>query len=632
MRKIIFFLAINILLISGHVYAENNTITCSTEIIDKQIFINGQLPNATQKNQVSLLVGSIDNILYIDQVESSDQGDFQFSFKFPEGTPIGDYEFRIGNDAGADPYQGVIHYGEKRQFADMNISIDINQYVPTLSGSISCIADKSIILRIENITDNIIIAEDTIHAEDGAHEISYQLPSLLQAKAFNVSVICNDDSSKQAELNLEIDSSVLLVSASGTIELSDGTSISMHAQSVNSNLIDKQIEFTDSRTLSATLPNIVGNSAYTITADLYEEFFSSAEEEETTITAAASVNENIVTINGQISSGQDQLIHASVYDPNNAKIHTKSLYSGDAGNFSFNFSLDQNATSGVYTVVLENDFVINSFQHTFLYEKSEPSNPLPTSSGDTVLFNTSMSGTFSNNILQKQFSISPKYPMSYQFSKNSSVTANLYQNKYGTSELIAENLATGSKVWLEYPGQYYLIVSTESAGNNRYNFSFSDTKSRKTDKKHSVTVGADEYYISIANQGKLYKNGSVVESCSHTNITWLIATNQNLYYCTGNAIYQLSGTNETKLLDNVLAYYLVTDGNNLYYVNWSDDGAIYRYSFSDASNVCVCRDAAAWLELKEDKIYYLNQKDSNKTYYVPKNSINISSGTAVTMN
>ncbi len=370
MRKIIFFLVFGIFLLSGSVYAENNAVICSTEIIDNRIYINGQLPHSTQQNQVSLLVGSIDNILYIDQVESSDQGDFQFSFKFPEGTPIGDYEFRIGNDAGADPYQGVIHYGEKRQFADMNISIDINQYVPTLSGSISCIADKSIILRIENITDNIIIAEDTIHAEDGAHEISYQLPSLLQAKAFNISVICNDDSSKQAELNLEIDSSVLLVSASGTIELSDGTSISMHAQSVNSNLIDKQIEFTDSRTLSATLPNIVGNSAYTITADLYEEFFSSAEEEETTITAAASVNENIVTVSGQISSGEGQELSISIKDQDGLIVTTQNCISGSEGIFSTAIAMPSSSSSGIYRITIENSRLENTFVDTFLFAKA----------------------------------------------------------------------------------------------------------------------------------------------------------------------------------------------------------------------------------------------------------------------
>ena len=81
MRKFIFFCIVVILISFKAVYAEESCITCDTQVNGEDITISGQISNVTGRNQVTLLVGEPDNILYINQTESSENGQFSFDFK-----------------------------------------------------------------------------------------------------------------------------------------------------------------------------------------------------------------------------------------------------------------------------------------------------------------------------------------------------------------------------------------------------------------------------------------------------------------------------------------------------------------------------------------------------------------------
>ena len=87
MRKFIFFCIAIMLMSFKVVYAEGSYITCDTQVNGEDITISGQISNTTKKNQVTLLVGKPDNILYINQTESSENGQFSFNFKTPINFP-----------------------------------------------------------------------------------------------------------------------------------------------------------------------------------------------------------------------------------------------------------------------------------------------------------------------------------------------------------------------------------------------------------------------------------------------------------------------------------------------------------------------------------------------------------------
>ena len=109
LKKLIILLIAILFCMPPVAYAEEHSISCNTLVNGRQIQINGQIPNATHSNMVALLVGSEDNILYIDQTDSSNSGEFCFSFRMPDGTESGIYEYKIGSNAECNVYQGLIN-------------------------------------------------------------------------------------------------------------------------------------------------------------------------------------------------------------------------------------------------------------------------------------------------------------------------------------------------------------------------------------------------------------------------------------------------------------------------------------------------------------------------------------------
>ncbi len=368
MKKVITIVIFSILLcLSNVVGAEDNTIICETNVIDRYVEITGQIPNATGENQVALVLGSLENILYVDQVTSSANGEFKFSFKLPNTSERVGQTVMIGSDVDEGFYQGTIEYGaEMRKFADVDVSVNVSNYVPTLEGTIRCVSGKSMTLNIVNKTDNVTIADETITVDDGIYQLSCQLPSLLQKKIYTVSMTFNDGTQALAGMSVEVDSSVLFVTATGTVEIEEGTLIDARVQTVNTNLVDKNIALMSDQSISATLPNIISNSTYHISAECY----GIADEDLSNSTILVTETESCssaVTVTGQISAGGNQEINGTVKGANNNIIVTSSCVSSVDGTFEMTIEMPASANSGIYTLVLENENVSVPVVNSFLF-------------------------------------------------------------------------------------------------------------------------------------------------------------------------------------------------------------------------------------------------------------------------
>ena len=250
-------------------------ITCTTEIDGNNVSISGQIPNTTTKKHITLLAGTTDNIIYIDQFESNEDGTFNYNFPIADKVPYGDYNLKIGSNSGYAPYEGILSYSApsvmvRNKFIEADLTVALDWYVPQISGTISCTAGKTMTMTVVNKTDNTVIANDTMTSVNGVHNLSYTLPSLVSAKEYEVTFSCIEDSNSLAEVSVNIDSSMLAVDVTGTVNTADNVEVEARVQSTNTSLIDKSKTFTGSKTISETIPNLIPNASFNLTAQAYE--------------------------------------------------------------------------------------------------------------------------------------------------------------------------------------------------------------------------------------------------------------------------------------------------------------------------------------------------------------------------
>lgn len=250
------------------------TIICTAEVKENTVHISGQIQNASGTNQVTLFVGEVDDIIYIDQTESASNGDFNFEFSLPDGLLPGDYTFKIGSNANATSYQSILTYTGERtvtnEIVDIDVLVNVNSYVPSIEGTINCYYDRTITVNVENVTDGTVIFKDTIEETDGTYNLSVELPSLLYPKKYALNVTCDNDTDNLMLLNATIDSSVILISAEGNFEVQDNVSANVSLQSVDSDLINKSTVINENKRVSVTIPNVVANASYRLTVECFE--------------------------------------------------------------------------------------------------------------------------------------------------------------------------------------------------------------------------------------------------------------------------------------------------------------------------------------------------------------------------
>lgn len=241
-------------------------ITCETALNGENITISGQIANATGKNQVTLLVGEPDNILYVNQTESGTDGKFIFEFKMKSGTESGVYNFKVGSDSGASPYSGTLNYNSntvavRNKIMDVYLNLNIIKYEPNVSGLVYCTEDKSIHINLLNKTDNEIIYTKTISSEDNSTKISFGLPSLLRTKKYELTVSCTDSTGKTlTDVKVDIDSKVLALQLDALVNTANNVEVEATMQSATIEELNDTTVFSGNEQLSFTTPNIISNA------------------------------------------------------------------------------------------------------------------------------------------------------------------------------------------------------------------------------------------------------------------------------------------------------------------------------------------------------------------------------------
>lgn len=289
------------------IYAEERTITSAAVVDGRNVTITGQISNARVSNQVTLLVGETDNILYIDQTTSSYTGTFNFSFAMPEGLSAGTYGYKIGSDSDAVVHTGTIVYHggipeQSRKFVDADIDIALSSYVPSVNGTITCMTGKNIVINIVNVTDDIVIKSETITAQNGVYELSCTLPSLVYSKTYRLSIVCNDDNGALMSISADIISETYKVTVNGSVTTADDVTMNINAKSTNTDLVDKSGTINGTRTESITIPNLIPSAAFEVSVNGYERYYPAEEYATCAVTGVAGEEVKVVAKGWNISS------------------------------------------------------------------------------------------------------------------------------------------------------------------------------------------------------------------------------------------------------------------------------------------------------------------------------------------
>ncbi len=256
-------------------YRKDSRIVCNSAINGRDVNISGSILNASSTNNVNLLVGDVNNVIYTEQTTSTEDGNFNFDFELPVTLPSGTYNFTVDTDAEVPSYNGVLIYEStveviESQFFDGNIIVSVSNYIPTIVGNVSCVDGKEINFNVINSSDNTVIAQDIVTSEDGIYNLNYVLPSLITGKDYAVTISCENETQTLFSMDVEINSSVILVEVSGDIQVADDVKLETNVQTTNSNLINKSATITTNRSISTTIPNLVANMSCYVTLRGYE--------------------------------------------------------------------------------------------------------------------------------------------------------------------------------------------------------------------------------------------------------------------------------------------------------------------------------------------------------------------------
>ena len=239
----------------------------------------------------------------------------------------------------------------KNEIVNADIYVNLSAYVPTISGTISCSEGKMVTLNINNITNNTVIANQTITAEAGHQNILYTLPSLVSSNEYEVIISCTENGNSLAYMSVILDSSILAVNIAGTATTANNVDINASLQTTNTDLVDKNLSFTGTKELSTTIPNLLPSASFHLTAVGYETITPpdiNVGSDDMTVQLEKTGDRLIVTGNTSLGEGKQSTILVTA--PNGEIAYVDQIGSGENGQYTFDFNLPLNAVSGEYSV------------------------------------------------------------------------------------------------------------------------------------------------------------------------------------------------------------------------------------------------------------------------------------------
>lgn len=240
---------------------------------DTRIVVEGAVSSGMSQDITILMTDENDEIEYIDQRESNSDGSFRFCFRMIHEEKYGRYKINVGGENVDEPAVTYFNYESpvvETEVISGNIDVDINFYVPTVSGSFECFEGRQLDMTILNTTDYNVIAQETIRANNGLFNFSYELPSLLYPKSYDILIECKNGDVSLASMNVTVSSSTLALALNGNMTVAENVRLAGSVYSSSPASLNKSFNITKSTTLSYDLPNLAAYMNVTMDLSCYE--------------------------------------------------------------------------------------------------------------------------------------------------------------------------------------------------------------------------------------------------------------------------------------------------------------------------------------------------------------------------
>ena len=259
------------------VYAEEmgNAITINSVYNDENgIVVSGNISNKPEEVTI-LVLDENEEIVYIDQKKSNEDGNFEFRFNMKNPEQYGDYVIRVGGKNVNIPQEMTFNYQEyipmmEKRILNGDINVKISGYKPTITGSLECFEGRELEMVVLNTTDDTGIANEVILSDDGVFNFTYELPNLIYPKNYNILIECKNGEESLMLFGAEISSSTITVSATGNITLGENVRMTGVMQSANTDLLNKEFNITESESVSLTIPNLVASMECDMNFECFE--------------------------------------------------------------------------------------------------------------------------------------------------------------------------------------------------------------------------------------------------------------------------------------------------------------------------------------------------------------------------
>ncbi len=251
-------------------------IAASLNIDGNYLTVNGTASSGFGKKVGILVENSNAELVYVVQTVTDSEGKFRKTFPLSYNIEGEVYTVYIGAN-GMDTHSVLtFEYTDRttetvtRKFFDANLSIELTSYVPHLTGTLACSQGKTVNMTITNISDNTLVATETVSFSDGAKAIDYTLQSLLNPKDYELSFVVSEGQKILTTINAQIDSAVILTAFQGNVTVGEGVSLEVAFTSDSTSIDDNYSVITEDKALSSSVPNLLSNGNFTFDVEGYE--------------------------------------------------------------------------------------------------------------------------------------------------------------------------------------------------------------------------------------------------------------------------------------------------------------------------------------------------------------------------
>lgn len=289
MKKFIFVLLALTICFGIHCHAaDRNHITATLSQDGNKVNISGTTGSGAAKEVTLCVTNSRGEISYINQTTSNSEGAFGLLFPHTYNLIDGTYTARIGGEGIAsptvitfdyvspdnvkDPNENKLERFYDVPFVDADITVALSNYVPTLTGTVSCEWEKYVNICVTNTTDNSVVVNESLTFADGIHNLSYTFPSLLKGKNYKITFSAGESNDEQLKLEVYLNTSIALTSFDAALSMGDSVWVDASLETVTTELVNKSVTFHSNTSFTTTLPNILPYASFKFTATGHESY------------------------------------------------------------------------------------------------------------------------------------------------------------------------------------------------------------------------------------------------------------------------------------------------------------------------------------------------------------------------